>query len=195
MGPMILRVARHVSQRAHYISLVQHSNNVYTCWVEDNDLALDICRTIVYSSEAPPGGSANRPQSCVKSNHYMIHKGAQDLHLCFCFNCGPLQMPGNKDERKILLMFGQYRCVLDLEFGDVSIARKVFCCVLWHLVQFFCAWSADWLVQPDLDWVRLCNCVLIHQNIFPRYNRIWDFHKKLPYNCFNLLEHTWNSHL
>lgn len=51
MGPMIVRVARHVSQRAHYISLVQHSNNVYTCWAEDNDLAPDICRTIVYQAK------------------------------------------------------------------------------------------------------------------------------------------------
>lgn len=30
-GPHDRRAARHVSQRAHYISLVQHSNNVYTC--------------------------------------------------------------------------------------------------------------------------------------------------------------------
>lgn len=51
MGPMIVRVARHVSQRAHYISLVQRSNNVHTCWAEDNDLAPDVCRTIVYRAK------------------------------------------------------------------------------------------------------------------------------------------------
>lgn len=45
------KVARHVSQRAHYISLVQHSNNVYTCWAVDNDLAPDTCRTIVFTAK------------------------------------------------------------------------------------------------------------------------------------------------
>lgn len=169
MGPMILRVARHVSQRAHYISLVQHSNNVYTCWVEDNDLALDICRTIVYSSEAPPGGSAHRPRSCVKSNRYVIHKGAQDLRLCFRFSCGPLQTAGNKDERTIWLMFGPYRCVLDLEFEDVSNSKGRCLAVSGGILCSSCVpgQQIDWLSLTCNEWDCAFVSYLLHQNIFP----------------------------